>query len=360
MSGLAGKRMFGIGAVILTVAATIAIAGCAGDGRCLQPVNGRDAVLTGWGINPGELAAARKAGFKQIIDFTDDPARLAALVKEAGEQKIGLMGCVRLGLATPYQEMSAEENAFLKRMLADKSRDKGGYQWGGEPQLPLEVLNEPLGCIHHAEVRENIRVRIKAVLSVDGIKGVALDFCGYQNYRCCRCPLSMQMAKAFHKLHPAMTEEEALETFSRNTLIDFYNEMANYAHSLKPDAVVACHIYPSFLPDIFYGNRTRLDECSQTVAWYYKPYWPEKRIAEHVRNVCGDASQQSLFNGPAAFIGVPTDLSSDPQKPVEQVEFELRAALRAGARRIHVCSTSNIIKSPAYAELFRRIFASPE
>lgn len=351
-----------IARVLLCCAVGATFAGCAAyRPKELTPVDGQDAILTLWGMGSPEerFPKAKEMGVKELHSFSSDPKYLTRLVKEAKKHDIPVYGCVTpFFKGLPKQQMNAEENAFRARIKADKTREKGGYQFGGEPHLPLEVLDININCFHHESVREAVKKRIHDVVMVDGIAGVAFDFFGYDNYRCCRCPHSMKLAKAYHKKHPEMTEQEALDAFSRDSLVNFYNEMADYARALKPGSKVACHVHPVFLPELYYGNRCKLDVCCQTAAWFFEPYWSKERIQERVRSIFGQEKKYWPFAQGAALLGMTATAGSVhvPKTP-ERIEFELRTMLNAGADRIQVCSGGDLMGSPEHMAVFKRIFA---
>jgi len=327
------------------------------DNTKLKPIKGTDAILTAWGIVPGKIRLSRDVGVKEIVSFSSNPKALKILVDEAREYNIPIYGTVVPLVGKPEQEMNDEENAFRDSILADKTKEKNKYQFGGEPYHDLEVQDLSISCFHHKKVREKVMEKIRGVIMVDGIAGVAFDFFGYSNYRCCQCPLSMELAKRYHKKHPKMTETEALEAFSLESLVDFNNEMADYARSLKPGIKVRNHVHPVFLPDLYYGNRLKLDICCQTAAWFMEPYWSRERIEEHVRIIFGKEKQYYAFAEGAALLGTTaTEKSSHPPKSPERVEFELRTMLNAGADRIEVCSWGDVLRSPKHLNIFKRVF----
>ena len=343
---------------VIAVSAT----GCVmGQTPKLRPVAGRNAILTLWGMGRvGLFPEAREMGVKELYSFSCDPGRLAVLVKEGAKHGIAVYGCVTplVGKELPRQQMNAEENAFRARILADKTRDKDHYQFGGEPYHPFEVLDLNINCFHHKSVRDAVKKNIRGVVMVEGITGVAFDFFGYDNYRCCRCPFSVKLAREYHRDHPEMSEQEARDAFSLESLVNFNNEMADYARSLKPGIKVACHVHPVFLPQLHYGRRLKLDICCQTAAWFFRPYWSRERIEEHVGIIFGAEKEYWPFAEGAALLGTTcTDTSSHTPKTPERIEFELRTMLAAGADRIQVCSGGDLMTSPPHMAVFRRVFS---
>jgi len=339
----------------------ILLAGCAGrPARRLKPVDGRDAILTLWGMgSPDRFPKAKEIGVKELYCFSSNPDYLAVRVKAGRKYGIRVYGCVTpfVGKQLPLQRMNAEEDAFRARILADKTKEKNKYQFGGEPYHSLEVLDLNINCFHHQSVRDAVKKAIHGVVMVDGIAGVAFDFFGYDNYRGCRCPRSVKLAREYHKDHADMSEEEAFEAFSLESLVEFNNEMADYARSLKAGIKVACHVHPVFAPDLHYGNRLKIDVCAQTAAWFMEPYWSRGRIEEHIRIIFGGEKKHWRFAEGAALLGTTcTPGASHPPKSTERVEFELRTMLNAGADRIHVCSGGSLMSSPEHMAVFKRIF----
>ena len=356
MGGLGWKEVL----LLLPFAAFAVSVGYAEQGTGeLKPVEGSSAVLTAWGLGPSQFREAKDVGVRQAISFNCDPKYLAAMVKEGKEYGISVYGCVKpIDKNLPQQEMNDQENAFAARILADKTREKNRYQFGGEPYHPLEVSDLSIACFHHESVREAVKKKIRDVAMVDEIAGVAFDFFGYRNYRCCRCPLSMKLAGAYHEKRPELKEKRVLEAFSLESLVAFNNDMADYARSLKSSLRVTCHVHPVFLRGLLYGNRLKLDECCQTAAWFMEPFWSKQRIADHVKVIFGQEKKYWPFAEGAALLGTTaTKDAAHPPKSPQRIELELRTMLQAGADRIHVCSWSDVMKSPEHTAVFKRIFA---
>ena len=286
---------------------------------------GRFVQLTGWGGGKPEeiVPQAAEVGFDEIIVWNHDPQYLGRLVALGQKHKIGIYASIHLGdlkdwkkrrpgVNPPLQEMNAEENAALARIRADKSKGKSGYQYGGEPVHGIEVLEAPLLCFHHPEVRPFFEEQIRDLLRVPGLRGIAMDFFGYRNYRCCRCPTSMKAFEAWHRQHPDLPRDKALDRFSLETLVDFVNALARYTRSVAAEAKVTCHVYPVFLPEPLYGNRLDVDFCGQTAAWYFEPFWSYEKIRAYTRVICGEEKKYFSRAEGVAMIGVYTRPASIP------------------------------------------------
>ena len=233
------------------------------------------------------------------------------------------------------QQMSPEENEILQKLTADKSVDKNGYQFGGEPLAGhQEVLETPLLCFHCPETVEFCKKHLDAVFErYPEINGIAFDYIGYQNYRCCHCKQSTSLFEEYYKkVQSRMSREAALEQFSLETLVQFSNELSAYIRKLKPEARIATHVYPVFIPDPLYGNRLDVDYCCQTVAWFFKPLL-KKKYFPGARGV--------------PFIG----LYQNPQghfKSDEEFFNELEVMKKASSARrvLSICSFAPFARNP--------------
>ena len=259
------------------------------------------------------------------------------------------------------QQMSAEENDILKKLNADKSVDKNGYQFGGEP-LPgrQEVLETSLLCFHRPETVEFCKKHLDAVFErFPEITGIALDYIGYQNYRCCRCPQSMALFEEYYKkVQSKMSREAALEQFSLETLVQFSNELSAYIRKQQPEAKIATHVYPVFMPEPLYGNRLDVDYCCQTAAWFFKPYWQPEKIEKYTRYIIGNEKKYFPAARGIPFIG----LYQNPQghfKSDEEFFNELDSVKKASpARRdLSICTLDPFARNPELGKKLIQVFA---
>lgn len=324
--------------------------------------------LIGWGGGkPEEVTPlAAKAGFTKIVVWSQNPGYLGRMVAEGAKEGIGIYASIYLNdvagwkkahpsMPTPLQEMNEEENAALKRIESDASFGRSHYQYGGEPCQEMEVLREAMLCFHHPEVVEYFRGQIKTILAVPGIEGVAFDFFGYRNYRCCRCKHSMDLFEEYRRNHPDEPYDKALETFSLNSLVAFNNDLADYARSVAPGAKVLNHVHPVFLPEPLYGNRLNVDVCGQTAAWFFEPYWDLDKIRNYSRIISKDARKYYSRCEGSALIGY-QNRPNDSVKTPERVSQELQAILDGGCRSVQVCSMNDVLKTPEVRDVFRKYF----
>ncbi|HUT90982.1 MAG TPA: hypothetical protein VMY37_15880 [Thermoguttaceae bacterium] len=330
----------------------------------------RFSLLAGWGGGKPEEICPKAAdvGFQEILVWNRDPAYLRHLIEVADGYDLKVYASVYLsdvkgwnkrfpGAPPPLQEMNAEEEAAAKRLEGDRRPGKGRCQFGGEPVSGLEVLTERMLCFHRPEVVSFLKEEIRDALRVERLRGVAFDFFGYRNYRCCRCGHSMERFEEFCAKNRQLSREAALDKFSLDTLVDFNNEMAAYARAVRPAVKVATHVYPVFLPEPLYGNRLDVDLCGQTAAWYFEPFWSMEKIRRYASVIAGEADKHHPRAEGVAMIGI----HSDPRKfglakTPERVAEELQAILDGGCDKVQVCSMASVLNDEKMAAVFREFF----
>ena len=322
--------------------------------------------LTGWGDGkPDEIipVAAQVGVDRVVVDC--DPTIAARSIDLGKKHHVDIFAVVALndvkrwkatrpGVAPPMQVMTEQQEAAVAPILADKTPGKSNYQFGGEPVRDSEVLLSPLLCFHDERVLAFFQERVDQLLSIPGLRGIALDYFGYRNYRCCHCPLSTQLAATYAKQHPELTEPQALERFSLDSLVEFNNKLIAHVRKTKPDAQVLTHIYPVFLPEPLYGNRLDVDECGQTAAWFFEPYWSNQKITEYSRIIT--TKQNQYFPRPvgAALIGC----GLPPNKNPERIAAELDAIFAGGCTHVQVCDLSYVLRDQPTREVFTRYFSN--
>jgi hypothetical protein len=253
------------------------------------------------------------------------------------------------------QGINAEEREAADREKAEVKAGKTAYQYGGEPVGPqAEVLIEDMLCFHHPKVVEFFQAQIRDILAVEGVVGIALDFFGYRNYRCCRCERSLALLADFRGAHPGTPEAQAQDQFSMDTLVAVCNDLADFARRVKPGTQVTGHVYPVFLPEVLYGNRLNWDTCCQTAAWFFEPFWTEDKIRSYSRVIVGEANKHWPHAEGAALIGVYVKPAKYPVKGPARLDMELRTMLQAGVQRVHVCSLNDVLDDADAREVFRR------
>jgi hypothetical protein len=333
---------------------------------------------SGWAsmAKPEEtIACARELGFNVLI-FHGPVERMqqcSAMTKAAGIESyywISPMAPEKDARLTPLaQVMSAADEAAWQNLRAAKEPKKGGYQFGGEP-LPArrdpaapdhDVLQARLLCFHRPETMAWCRKQISEMLKAcPDLTGVGLDFFGYQNYRCCLCPRSLQLFDEYRRQHPDVPRDKALEEFSRDTLVATINELSQYARGVRPGAKVTIHVYPTFLPEPVYGWRLDVDTCCETVAWFFEPYWSPEQVADYTRRVTQRTGRAFAGSRGVPFFGLYVG-RPDADKPPERLAAELALIRRhAGLSALSVCSFDEFIKHAAMRQVMKQALAADQ
>ena len=320
--------------------------------------------LFSWGILKNEDIAKRHSeiGVSDIRVFNQKQLKLAI--------KYGMTPYC--GTFTPCgkhgQVMSPEEEkhfAYIngldlkkisskeRKAILDKRRIKMKCRYGGEPVSPYDVLtNRRITCFLSDKNYTLSKKRIDAICSrVKGVKGIYFDDIGYSNFKGCYCKDCLEAYKKYLSEKGYADTPENKDAFYRDMLVKYYNDMIDYVKSKHPDFKVVVHVYPTFLPEPLYGNRTKADFCGQTVAWYFP--WNEKKIARYTRFVID--KQNMYFKGVRGipFVGLNRNPSSLWVKDAATLDKELRTILAAGGDTLMVCNGNDMLK-PGIYEIFKK------
>jgi hypothetical protein len=255
-----------------------------------------------------------------------------------------------------WQQVSPEEAEKSLKIKKDKDPFKHGYQHGGEPvNEETNVFTHELLCFHKPEVVKIMQDKItKAFKECPGLAGIAFDFFGYKNYRCCRCPYSRKLFEEYYKKQPEGTDrEKALEKFSLDELVKFYNELAAFVRKEKPEAKIVTHVYPTFIPNPVYGNLLDVDYCCQTVAWYFKPYWPLDKVKKYTEFVIGEDKKYNSKAKGIPFVGI-YQYQSRPalNKPTDVFRKELKTIRSCGTQSFSICPFKIFVQKPELGKVF--------
>jgi hypothetical protein len=322
------------------------------------------------------IACAREIGFNALI-FHGSAERMkqwTALTKAAGIESYywfsPIVGERDSELAPLAQDMSSEDEAALQNLRAAEDPKKGGYQFGGEP-LPARrdpaspdhdvLLSIRLLCFHRPESVAWCRKQISEMLiACPDLTGVGLDFFGYQNYRGCCCPHSLQLFDEYCRSHPDVPRDKAWEDFSRDTLVGTINELSRYARSVRPGVKVTIHVYPAFLPEPVYGWRLDVDTCCETVAWFFEPYWSAEKVADHTLRVTRQEGRAFAGSRGVPFFGLYVG-RPEADKPPGRLAEEL-AIIRqhAGLSALSVCSFNEFVKHEGMRKVMKDALAADE
>ena len=112
---------------------------------------------------------------------------------------------------------------------------------------------------------------------LENADGVAFDGFGFRNRYACHSDRCEEMRHRTMATNADLTDAD-IWAQSEESLVDVYRVLYEHAKSVKSGAVVMNHLWPPFLPNPHYGNRLRLDYCSQTISWFYRPNWSLQRV----------------------------------------------------------------------------------
>lgn len=349
---MGARRTYGKAFAIIATSACVLFA-------AEPPVRPPTAWRAGW------LSSAPAGELDAIIASTAD-LRFHALVFSAPSDRMpdiarqirraGLEAYCWFGMQLPSengaayrQVLSEEEQEAYRALMQDEQRYAHGYQSGGEP-LPghVDVWEGPLACFHHAEVRQATIAKLRAIVQAcPELTGIALDGFGYQNLHDCRCEESQRQARTYQAAHPQLDVAAAEERFFFETLVAFQNEIATEARRLRPDIKLANHVWPSYEPDRLYGKHLDIDYCSQTTAWFFKPYWPDEKITSYARQVIDEADDVHARQRGIPFIGYFFGRTEGMNKDARRLEHELRTIFRATpSRSLSIFSLNDLLANP--------------
>lgn len=290
---------------------------------------------------------AKALGFNTIV------ARGPKMLEECHKQGMQAAGLIHFASATKgfEQVISPEEMQQLSR---NKGLVSPNFQYGGEPIEQGEILQEEtLWCFDRPETLEFGKREVDRVIAV-GYDAIAFDYVGYRDYHACFCPVSQANQNRYRQTHPKLSERDALDKCSLDSLVTFYDRLIRYAKSKKPGIVITAHIYPYFAPDPLYGNRVPLDYCGQTVSWFFQPFWSFEKVRKYATKVVHDGSKYYSSSKGAPFIGVYTmpPYEKDRKSP-ERLREEIRIIKASGSEGIQFAELGHILNDRALAKVVR-------
>ncbi|HBE00939.1 MAG: hypothetical protein A2096_15595 [Spirochaetes bacterium GWF1_41_5] len=301
------------------------------------------------------MKTAKNLGFNGLMFYIKDDRQTKEICLAAKKENIDIYAWYTPRDKTNkdlWQIISQDETERLQKIKNDKTPGKNGYQFGGEPvNLDGEALTDDLLCFHRPEVAEICKKQLKEILqNYPQLAGIAFDYFGYKNYKCCRCPVSEKMFEAYYKKllkdsAAKITAEKALEQFSLDTLTAFINSLADYVREVKPGCKTTIHIYPTFLAEPLYGNRLNVDYCLQTVAWYFEPFWSLEKINSYAKTVVNDANRYFPRPQGIPFVGI---YMGKPgiSKSKDRFREELKVIANTGTQSFSICPFNIFLEHP--------------
>ena len=160
--------------------------------------------------------------------------------------------------------------------------------------------------------------------------GIFLEGIGWQNYIDCKCPLCSSVKD------------------KKTIWLNFINEMTDYAKSLRPDAIVAVHLFPGTALAVQNADSCHADMIMVNIAWYDNmDLWDIRKQAESF----GEKRGKLI---PTTAVGdTVTDLNIIAKSP-ERMELELNALAQGRSGILAVKGFDCLLRHPELYQIFSR------
>ncbi len=277
------------------------------------------------------VAFAQECGFNTVITR---PAE--AIVNEAHARGMKVFDVL---YSTPSREFVREHPECLQKLQPFEEeieaalrkmpyRNYDYYVKLSHREFPILYTGDWL-CYEHDESVQELNRQIAQRFERRSIDGIALDFFGFKNMYGCFCDVCVKKRAEMKAAHPDMPDEEIMARCSEESLLAVSEKIYAYVKSLQPEATVTCHIYPPFNPNPFYGNRFRVDWCGQSMAWFFKPFWPLERVRETAKRF--KELEDTRYNRFMPFVACFGQKDFEYlKKPPERLREELEIAKQYG------------------------------
>ena len=265
-----------------------------------------------------------------------------------------------VAIVTPFPEPDYAERHpdHLQRMLPveDAIRDavqvsapKGYQQLAGRWYSTVE--ERPLLCFENPASREVLKDRVSRAL--ENADGVAFDGFGFRNRYACHCQRCEEIRHGSMATNADPGYADVSARMSGESLVDVCRVLYEHAKSVKSEAIVMNHVWPPFLPNPYYGSRLRLDYCSQTISWFYRPNWSLQRVEF-------EASEFARLEDRSANVFVPfIGVYDDPHlvRPAPRIAKELEIARTFGGGHLVFCNLKTLHRYQELREVVRAALA---
>lgn len=303
--------------------------------------------------NPEEIALTARLGVKQAAVSADYPEEARKCAVSNGIRLFPIVNMMEWnnsaeGGQPVWQKLSPEQERFFAAqegrdidcadpfhaMRTRGFRDTYGYRYGFAPGClrarNVETFAKRVLCPSSPENREVIKKRIKAICEQKENAGIFLEGIGWQNYIDCKCPLCSAVKN------------------KSSIWAGFINEMTDYAKSLRPDAIVAVHLFPGTALSVQDAANCRADYIVANLAWYdNRDLWDIRKQAD----VLGKTGGKLI---PATAVGdMVTDLNILVKSP-ERMDLELNAIARGGSSILAVKGIDCLLRHPELYRIFSR------
>lgn len=293
------------------------------------------------------VAFTHELGFDTLI--VHDPA--PAMMEQARDEGVKICAIVTPNVTDDFlrqhpeccQRLLPAEEAIL---AATDSLDWEEYTALAHRWFPL-IQPAELFCFEHPAAQAELKERVSQALAV--ADGVAFDGFGFRNHYACFCTRCASMRREFQAANPHLHEADVTAQMAEASLVRVSELLYAHAKAIKPAAILTNHVWPPFRPNPYYAWRLKLDFCSQTISWFYKPHWSLARVEFEAQEL--KRLEDRTYNRFAPFIG----MFHFPHlmRTAERLAAELTVAQRYGEGHLVFCSLKVLQEQPALQQVIK-------
>lgn len=296
------------------------------------------------------VALAHAIGFDTLILHNPTPA----LMESA--RGLGMRVC---GIVTPNvtQAYARANPDAVQRMLPAEdaiAAAAAGLDWEAYTThahrwfYPVQLSH--LLCFESPQAEEELKERVSAALAV--ADGVAFDGFGFRNHYACFCSRCQRIRDEMAVEQAGRPSDHLLAEMSEASLVSLSHRLYAHAKGVKAEALLTNHVWPPFRPNPDYACRLRLDFCSQTISWFYRPHWSLERVRFEAQQM--KALENPVHNRFVPFIG----LFDKPHllRTLPRIGAELAIGLEYGAGSLVFCSLYTLWQHPEIRQIVQDAF----
>ena len=292
---------------------------------------------------------------EQAVDFAADLGFNTLVTRSATPEMVARAHTQNIRIIATVFPKSDDDFERANPHCLQKMRDfeyKVSDAMAGQPWIRLHgesyrwqsfLLRRTTLCFEHPESQAELKKRVERALEI--ADGIALDGFGFVNYYACFCDRCETLRTEKKTQNPDLSDIEIMAKVSTQTLVNVHRLLHDHAKSINPNAIVANHVWPLFLPDEYIGAKYKLDYCTQTISWFYPPEWRLERVEM-------EAAEMKRLENPdtnrfVPFIGI-HDLP-DFVRTSERLAKEIEIALKYGEGNLVISRLTTLQKHPNLA-----------
>lgn len=293
------------------------------------------------------VSYAQETGFDTLILPNPTPV----LMEMAHERGMRVCAIITPNVSEEYalsHPNAVQRMLPVEDVIADAvgTLDWEAYTVHAHHWFPLVQIS-PLLCFESPTAQDELKERVSTALAV--ADGVAFDGFGLRNHYACYCERCQGIREEMAVENPGQHSAHILAEMAEATLLEMSHLLYAHAKEVKADALLTNHVWPPFRPNPDYASRLRLDFCSQTISWFYRPHWSLERVAFEARRM--KALENPAYNRFVPFIG----LFDKPHllRSPERIAAEVAIALEYGEGHLVFCSLRTLWRYPDIREIVR-------